>query len=149
MNICFVRIFSIPLALDVKINTPITHRVAWITLTYRVSLTILGSLWYRMQFCKPEPMSFNSRAFGQLPGSRPIYDSPFSFSHQNSVSKTQLHVYSYHLMIRPPRKCHERNQFTNSYYYMNDLSHKVWQAQREYTPELQIIVSYFHMLFFY
>lgn len=31
---------------------------------------------------------------------------------------------------------------------MNDLSHKVWQAQREYTPELQIIVSYFHMLFF-
>lgn len=43
MNICFVRIFSIPLALDVKINTTITHRVAWITLTYRVSLTILGS----------------------------------------------------------------------------------------------------------
>lgn len=102
-----------------------------------------------MQFCKPEPMSFNSRAFGQMPGSRPIYDSPFSFSHQNSVSKTQLHVYSYHLMIRPPRKCHERNQFTNSYFYMNDLSHKVWQAQREYTPELQIIVSYFHMLFFF
>lgn len=62
-----------------------------------------------MQFCKPEPMSFNSRAFGQLPGSRPIYDSPFSFSHQNSVSKTQLHVYSYHLMIRPPRKCHEKS----------------------------------------
>lgn len=101
-----------------------------------------------MQFCKPEPMSFNSRAFGQLPGSRPIYDSPFSFSHQNSVSKTQLHVYSYHLMIRPPRKCHERNQFMNSYYYMNDLSHKVWEARREYTPELQIIVSYFHLLFF-
>lgn len=101
-----------------------------------------------MPFCKPEPMSFNSRAFGQLPGSRPIYDSPFSFSHQNSVSKTQLHVYSYHLMIRPPRKCHERNQFTNSYYYMNDLSHKVCEAQREYTPELQIIVSYFHLLSF-
>lgn len=101
-----------------------------------------------MQFCKPEPMSFNSRAFGQLPGSRPIYDSPFSFSHQNSVSKTQLHVYSYHLMIRPPRKCHERNQFMNSYYYMNDLSHKVWEARREYTLELQIIVSYFHLLFF-
>lgn len=93
-------------------------------------------------------MSFNSRAFGQLPGSRPIYDSPFSFSHQNSVSKTQLHVYSYHLMIRPPRKCHERNQFMNSYYYMNDLSHKVCEAQREYTPELQIIVSYFHLLSF-
>lgn len=102
-----------------------------------------------MQFCKPEPMSFNSRAFGQLPWSRPIYDSPFSLSHQNSVSKTQLHVYSYHLMIRPPRKCHERNQFMNSYYYMNDLSHKVWEAQREYTPELQIIVSYFHLLFFF
>lgn len=54
-------------------------------------------------------MSFNSRVFGQLPGSRPIYDSPFSFSHQNSVSKTQLHVYSYHLMISPPRKCHEKS----------------------------------------
>lgn len=40
-----------------------------------------------------------------------------------------------------------RNQFTNSYYYMNDLSHKVWQAYKEYTPELQIIVSYFHLLF--
>lgn len=31
---------------------------------------------------------------------------------------------------------------------MNDLSHKVCEAQREYTPELQIIVSYFHLLFF-
>lgn len=31
---------------------------------------------------------------------------------------------------------------------MNDLSHKVWDVPLEYMPELQIIVSYFHMLFF-